>query len=141
MLKQEVEDNASAPSISSRIQMFNNINSTTTPSEPSNKPSKAPEIKQPLQVTKSNGIDSDSPSYINRTSVEKILSQQRRASRGPVTQKMVRPTYDEQFVLPEEFSVEKEKKIDLRFDMADNTSVGSLKDSGYRYVLRILQDQ
>ena len=57
------------------------------------------------------------------------------ASRASVTHKIVRPTYDEQFSLPEEFIVnDREKKHELKFDAVESSSVGSLKDSGYRYV-------
>ena len=49
---------------------------------------------------------------------------------------MLRPTYEEQFSVPEEYMVDAKKTLDIRYDAstADNTSIGSLKDSGYRYV-------
>lgn len=49
---------------------------------------------------------------------------------------MVRPTYEEPFSLPEEFiSCERDKKNEIKFDGIDSSSVGSLKDSGYRFVV------
>lgn len=46
--------------------------------------------------------------------------------------KMMRPTYEE-FQLPEEYmATDNNKKLELKFDQADNTSLSSLKDSGYR---------
>ena len=58
----------------SRIQMFNGINDQTTTTKTSNKP---PELK-PLLNLNSTGMDGDSPSYISRSSVEKILNQQKK---------------------------------------------------------------
>ena len=53
---------------------------------------------------------------------------------------MLRPTYEEQFSVPEEYMVDAKKTLDIRYDAstADNTSIGSLKDSGYRYVCVIV---
>jgi len=53
-------------------------------------------------------------------------------SRGSI--KMMRPTYDEQFVLPEEYTYTSDNKgSELKLDFtSDNTSLSSLKDSGYR---------
>ena len=51
---------------------------------------------------------------------------------------MMRPTYEE-FQLPEEYMAsDNNKKLELKFDQADNTSLSSLKDSGYRSVSEVL---
>ena len=58
------------------------------------------------------------------------------STRAPI--KMMRPTYEE-FQLPEEYTAsDNNKKLELKFDQADNTSLSSLKDSGYRSVSEVL---
>lgn len=70
----EQEQEPVKPSVSSRIQMFNGTGDQLTSNKSHSKP---PELK-PLLNINNNGRDGDCPSYINRSHVEKILSQQKK---------------------------------------------------------------